>query len=605
MVKRIVGGTPAAVRDAALQYFVRVGEPARPFLPEVVKLFADENPHIRTLALSVVYSAKGSADHIAAIVPLLKDPRVEVRSTAAECLAQAGKAARPHLPALHAALGKASTARFKTAVLTAVEEIGGLTIAEADALSPFLKDKDDQVRVAAMGAITEALVEAGPDALKTDAAAKALNEKRRAQYQRESFEIRAAILENAVDDQQSADLMVNELADIVRDGKPEVKVAALHALGQGREHALAHLALVTGKLNAPEADLRAAALNALRMMGAKAVAPNLDAVAAALRDESGQVRSEALLALPLAGDALKRFPYRVRTVFPDASEGVRGTLLKAVAVIVNATGVDDEWLAEGRDALHSPDPGLRTAMCFVAAQFGIKNGARLQPDVVALLKDPEAGVRGAAAIALRSYAGDVAGRANLRAALRPLLKDADAEIRWAVLDTLHELDPGQDAALIEEIAGMMKDEEQTVRGAAMRALSAAGAGAKPHLADFIREFHEDPAIPPFAAAEAVTCLGPLNTRELTALLYPAFVYSELIPVTRATAHAATAGEADGQILLRLIGRNAEPAAAFLKPADAARATALLQDALQATPLHPKLKQEIEARLIEIQKLPQR
>jgi HEAT repeat protein len=278
---------------------------------------------------------------------------------------------------------------------------------------------------------------------------------------------------------------------------------------------------------------------------------------------------------------------------------VRATLVKALPIIARIVGVDDDMAARGRAALTDPNPDIRIAMAFVMSQLGAKDGAAMLPELLALLKDPEAAVRGAAVVALRSFAADAAAKQKLREALRPLLKDRDAEVRWGALDTFHELDPAQDAALVAEIAALLKDEEQSVRAAAARTLGAAGAAAKPHLLDVIRFFNDDPAVPPYAAAEAVSQISPLTPQELTSLLSPLYVSPEQLPLVRLTAYAASGGDADGLLIVRLLGRSSAATKDVVKKADEARASALLEQALNAALVEDKFKKEINTRLAEV------
>ena len=220
--------------------------------------------------------------------------------------------------------------------------------------------------------------------------------------------------------------------------------------------------------------------------------------------------------------------------------------------------MDEEAVRRGRAGLTDPDPDIRLGMAFVMSQLGAKLGGPLLPELLALLKDSDARVRGAAAISLRAFVTDDASKQKFREALRPLLKDQDAQVRWAALDTLHELDPGTDGSLVTEIAARLRGEDQTVRSAAVRALGAAGAAARPHLVDIIRFFNDDPAVPPYAAVEAVMQLSPLTPQELTSLLYPLYVYSDLRPLTRLAAYSASGGARDGLMIIRLLGRSNAP-----------------------------------------------
>ncbi len=212
-------------------------------------------------------------------------------------------------------------------------------------------------------------------------------------------------------------------------------------------------------------------------------------------------------------------------------------------------------------------------------------------------------VRGAATVSLRAFATDAATKKQLRTALLPLLKDHDSDVRWAALDTLHEMDPGQDPAVVAAIGARLKDEEEPVRSAAVRALGAAGPAAKPYLLDVVGFFDDDLDVPPYGAAQTVAQMSPLTPQELTSLLYPLYVYDELLPVTRLTAYSASGGDRDGQIIIRLLGRSRGAARESIKPEETDHAIALLQDALKAPLLHERLKVEIEARLAELKAKP--
>ena len=142
-----------------------------------------------------------------------------------------------------------------------------------------------------------------------------------------------------------------------------------------------------------------------------------------------------------------------------------------------------------------------------------------------------------------------------------------------------------------------------MRSAAVRTLGAAGPAAKPHLLDVVRFFYDDPAMPPYAASEAVAQISPLKPQELASLLYPLYVSADLRPMVRLAAYGASGGDPDGLLIIRLLGRSQAAAKDVVTSADKARATALLQDALKAPLLHEKLKAEITSRLAEVKAAP--
>ena len=597
MVRLLGPESPALVRDAALIYFSRIGEAARPHLPAVVAQLRDENARIRELALNAVLSAGGGGAHLGVIVPLLKDDRVEVRTLAADCIAQAGPAARAHLPALREGLGRARTKEFRRAVLSAMADVGGLSLEDTESLLPLLQHANDEVRVAAFGAVEAAVAELEAPAV--NPRLEAIESAARAQFMRENDEVRAAMIQSAVRSKRLAALMLDDLLKQIADGGSEVQAAALAAISVAGEKALPHVARVTAKLEAPEPDVRAAAIRALRMMGPQAVMPNVKTIAQALKHESAQVRNEALLALPLAGDALRQFPYRIRTAIPDASPAVRNTLLKAAGVLVEKLGVDEEWLAQAREALDSKERGLRIAMCMVASRFGMKKGRELFPQLIALLKDSDADVRGDAAVSLRSFAEDDASRAALREALRPLLKDAESDVRWAALDTLFELEISKDEGLVAEVAGLMDDEDSTIREAAVRTLGSAGPSGRRYLPRIFRFFDEHRGMPSYAVVETLMRLGPMTPQELAQLLQHAAASSGNLPLLRTTAYATTGGDSDKVLLVRLIGHSSGTIATLVKPSDIPKAETQIKEALRAPELNSILRKELEARASEL------
>ena len=77
----------------------------------------------------------------------------------------------------------------------------------------------------------------------------------------------------------------------------------------------------------------------------------------------------------------------------------------------------------------------------------------------------------------------------------------------------------------------------------------------------------------------------------------------LIAFDSLAAYEASGGEADGLMLIRLLGRSRSTLNDVVTAAEKARATALLQDALKAPLLHEKLKAEITSRLAEIKSNP--
>jgi hypothetical protein len=83
------------------------------------------------------------------------------------------------------------------------------------------------------------------------------------------------------------------------------------------------------------------------------------------------------------------------------------------------------------------------------------------------------------------------------------------------------------------------------------------------------------------------------------LLSPLYVDPEQRPLVRLTAYGASGGDADGLLIVRLLGRSSAATKDVVKKADEARVSALLQNALNAALVEDKLKQEINTRLTEV------
>jgi HEAT repeat protein len=602
IVKLLAPTTPESVRMEALQYFARLGVQAKPYLTEVLKCVRDPDPNIRFAMLHVVLEAQATAENVNAIRPLLDESRSDVRALAAKCLGQAGQAAMPHRKALLDALASSGSPEFRAEALRALARIGGTTVDQIDAIIPLLRDRDAEVRIAAWAAVWNGITSAKAAGTLTDEKFEEYRKSLPGQFESEPAEVEAAIIEEIGKIKGVARLSVPNLVKRIKSSESETKAAALRVLGKAGDAALDQIPLIVSQAKDGDSNVRAAAIAALGSIGAAGVTPNFELVANALRDPSELVRIEALLALPAAGDALAHFPYKIRDAYVAADPPVRATLVKALPIILRGRSMNAEVIAHASAAFADTNADVRIGMAYVLGQLGGKGDDPLLPGLLSLTKDPEPSVRGAAAIALRAYANDGATKKQFREVLRPLLKDHDAHVRWAALDTLHEVDPAKEPALLAEIGALLNDEDKPVREAAVRTLGAAGAAAKPHLAEIIRFFNDDPAVPPYAAVQTVLQLSPLTPQEIASLLYPLYVNAELAPLTRLTAYGASGGERDDLLIIRLLGRTRDPVRDVIAKNGEAHATALLQDALKAPLLHEKLKAEITARLTELKAL---
>jgi HEAT repeat protein len=197
VAKLLEPGTAEGVRLEAFQFFARLGPQAKPHVAEVLKHIGDPSPNIRVAVLAVILQAEASAENADKIRALLDDSRGDVRAAAAKCLGQAGKAAESHRKPLLTAISAGGGPEFKAEALRALTRIGGLTVADIDAITPLIRDRDAEVRIAAWAAILSSLVEANKAGAIPKEKDKSVRDALVAQFDAEPVEIKAAIIEDA------------------------------------------------------------------------------------------------------------------------------------------------------------------------------------------------------------------------------------------------------------------------------------------------------------------------------------------------------------------------------------------------------------------------
>ena len=499
-------------------------------------------------------------------------------------------------------LAHTGTPEVSAEALRAIGQIGGVTVEEIDTLTPFLRHGDAEVRIAAWSAVWSGIT--------STKAAGSLNGQKLDEYRAslpgqfdsEPAEVQAAIIEEIGKMKGVAKLSIEHLVPRLKSPDAEVRAAALRVLGKAGEAALDQVPLILEQAKDGDSIVRAGSIAALGSIGPAAVKPNLKLVANALLDSSDLVSRQALIALPAAGDALANFPFRVRTAYAAASPHVRATLTKAVPIILRGRPMNDEVIQLSR--------GPRRQRSGCPPRHGVRARAsrrQKRRSAAAPLVQAHPGFRGGRARGRRPRAARLhqrwqPTRKQFRDALRPLLKDQDAQVRWAALDTLHELDPGQDPALVTEIAGLLKDEDEPVRDAAARTLGATGAAARPYLADIVRSpsttrqshptrrrklfFRDEPAHPPGTRHRAVSALRPCRAR-----------------ASHRTAYGASGGQPDGSPILHLLNRGQGAVSDLVAKNEKLLRRQRRQDEIKAPLLQDKLKAEITARLTEVQAIP--
>ncbi len=137
-------------------------------------------------------------------------------------------------------------------MLHALAQIGGLNVADIDAITPLIRDRDADVRIAACATTLNGLVAAKAAGAITDEKERSVRDALLAQFQIEPPEIKAAIIEDAGKNKATAEASVASLVKQIRTGTPETKAAALRVLGKAGDAAVEQLSVITDQAKAPD-----------------------------------------------------------------------------------------------------------------------------------------------------------------------------------------------------------------------------------------------------------------------------------------------------------------------------------------------------------------
>lgn len=252
------------------------------------------------------------------------------------------------------------------------------------------------------------------------------------------------------------------------DSEPE-RVLARQALRELGPAAIGATAVLSGLLDHADARVRLAAVEVLGSIGIRHDAA-LPPLLAALEDEDATVQADALAALGL-------MRARAAAAAPTIAGFLRSTNTRHRYLAANAL-----------DEIGRVDEAV--------------------PALRALLGDPDAGVREAAAYALDSASPSY--RREIIAALLPLLIDSDADVVYAVVSTLGDIGRASPELAVPALLGVVEsDRSEGIREQAIASLGALrrdASAAVPVLVRIISEHDGDLRV---AAAKALgTISGP-------------------------------------------------------------------------------------------------
>jgi HEAT repeat protein len=460
---------------------------------------------------------------IGMLVKMLDEPDASVRERAAWCLGDSGaeKAAPPLLDRLKREESPAVRAQC-------ARSLGVLKAGEAEAaLVARLADESGLVRAAAARALGELGARGAAPALEKVAAGT------------DPVVARAAVRALAQLAQPSS---AGVIATAARSEDPRLRLAALCALGRFAAAGGKVLPVLAEAVGSESAAERAAAAAALGTLGERKAVGTL---AGLLRDKSPTVRRAAVGALARLGGASQE--RRIAAAAGDRDATVRREaavqlgalkLTGSAAVLVGLFADPDPSVVDAAlESFVALDPRVVTELAprglqsdnaatrrHCALALGrLKLAAGLERQI-ALLNDPDLGVRRASAWAL--------GEIGKPAAAEPLMaclgvKGQDAEVRANALRGLGLLGHKPVIALARRLVGQKATETSTVRIAAIRALGRLGDRASIRaLTARITDRNEMNPEDPQVQFEAVIALGRIGDRAALEVLRKTFSSDE-------------------------------------------------------------------------------
>ena len=360
-----LGNESANLRRDAAVALGRIGAAAKVAVPQLVVSLNDPDKDVRLAATYALSSIGWAAkDAVPQLVVSLNDPDKDVRLAAADALGHIGaKEAVPHLVDLL----KDPDKDVRRAAVDALGQIG----AAAMVVVPHLVDLlNDFVKVA----VPQLVVSLNdPDKDVRRAAAYALSSI--------GGEAKTA---------------VPHLVDLLKDPDKDLRLAAADVLGRIGAAAKDAVPQLVVSLNAPDKDVRRAAADALGHIGAKAkdAVPHLVDL---LKDPDKDLRRAAVDALGQIGAAAKAAVPQLVALLKDPDKDV----CRAAADVLGKIGSDaKDAVPQLVVSLNDPDQFVRWTAVDALGRIGAAAKAAVPHLVQLLLKDPDWGVRQAAAEAL-------------------------------------------------------------------------------------------------------------------------------------------------------------------------------------------------------------
>lgn len=417
----------------------------------ILKALTDAEPAVRETAVITLKRLGSSApDVVPALTKMLASDDAQLRRTAAVALGTLGNKAAAALPTLIEALRK--QAEDESTIVAVIGQIG------SPAVGPLLAAAGDNSIPPER--LAQALSRIGPAA--ATALVAELNSK-----DAKIREIAIRALAGLVDSNPE---IGGRIADALQDNNVQVRVAAVHAIGQWSGKGKSHEQALIKLSEDPSALVRAEALSSLHAIGCESdtLKPLL---ARGLNDSSADVKRSALQSLSARPELAGEMAAGMAPLLADSAAQVRAMAAKSLGLAAKqaAPALPGMVKVLGRENNADVRVEIVTAIGLI--------GENPEQSLAALekcLSDDDPRVLQAAILAVGGFKDAARGTVPK---LSPLATHAAPSIRSAALETLAALaEKNPDSANMFITA--LSDEDWTVRRAAAQSLGTFGAAGK-------------------------------------------------------------------------------------------------------------------------------
>jgi hypothetical protein len=416
-----------SVRETALRAIPYFGEAARAAAPQLTARVEDPDAACRVyaaLALSYLAGALTGDDAAKAIKVLAdkadNDPQAVVRLYAVGALGSFGDRATAAIPSLVNRIHDGSSWELRQGVVNSLASIAydkkfGPDARAVTAIAKLLsgEEKSARVRTAAAMALGNMGTPHGDAEFKL--AMQALLKASRDPDKGVAIWAQVALM--SLDKERLTEEALSDVARYLKVKDVMLKVTAARALeALGREAAASRVPDLIELLHDHDPLVIATAIDVLTAFGptAKAAVPDLERMVAS-KDEREYFRRAAHAALEkITGNKQQPLP-DIRRPDPGSS----------AAKAPDPTEVGGKTLAQWKDELKNPDPGVREGAIQMIPYFG-KSARSAAPALTARLRDPDVACKVHAAIALSAIAEHVSGD-DAAEAVKGLAERADTD----------------------------------------------------------------------------------------------------------------------------------------------------------------------------------